>query len=336
MPERSPFEQLDLAIDALLAGRPLPEVEDEAVPLVELVPMLRQLPRADFRERLKSELFGGADMAASARVDQQKPATTAAHPTLVPYIAVVEARQVIDFMQKTFGATGQIMGTGSQGGIHGEYHIGDAKLMIGGGEAWRNPDPRPAALHVYVDDVDAAYRRAIDAGATSLRAPADMEYGDREASVKDAGGNFWFIGKMRNRPRPQGLRDVAMSFFPKGATDFIEFLKKAFQAEEAGVHVEGGVVRHAQIRIGDTCIELGEAHGEWQPMKTTIFLTVPDCDATYSQALRAGAASVAAPSDTPYGLRLATVNDGFENTWYITSPPPPPRSDKRQAARDKL
>ena len=321
MPERSPIEQLDRAIDALLARKRQPALKGEAASLAALTPMLRDLPRQEFREQLKSKLMGGKEMPATARVRKKQTAKKpAGHPTVVPYIAVVEAREVIDFVKKTFGATGRIMGTGSQGGIHSEYRIGDATLMIGGGSEWRNPDPypHPAALHVYVDDVDATYRRAMKAGATSLNEPTDREYGDREAGVRDIGGNTWFIGQIRNRPRPEGLRDVTMSLFPKGARKFIEFLKKAFHAEEAGIHAAGGVVRHAQMLIGDTCVELGEAHGPWQPMRTTIFLTVQDCEETYARAIKAGATSVSEPQQTPYGLYMATVSDGFENTWYIT------------------
>jgi uncharacterized glyoxalase superfamily protein PhnB len=51
----------------------------------------------------------------------------------------------------------------------------------------------PAMVHVYVEDVDAAYRRALDAGAEPLREPADQFYGDRSAGVRDAGGNLWWI-----------------------------------------------------------------------------------------------------------------------------------------------
>ena len=322
MPERSPIEQLNSAIDALLQGKAQAKSGREVAQLVKVAALLPDLPRREYRAQLKSELTKEKQMPASARISRKQPAKKpAGHPTVVPYIAVVQAREVIEFVQKAFGAKGRIMGTGSQGGIHSEYRIGDATLMIGGGEEWKNPDPRPAALHVYVDDCDAAYARAIKAGGTSISEPADRPYGDREGDVRDPGGNIWWIGQIRNRPRPEGLRDVTMSFIAKGAPKFIQFLKNAFQAEEVMVHAEGGVVRHAQIRIGDTCVELGEAHGPWMPMKTTIFLTVPDCEAVYERALKAGAKSVSPPAQTPYGLFVATVNDDFSNTWYITSPP---------------
>ena len=69
-------------------------------------------------------------MPATAKALKRQPAKRpSGHPTVVPYIAVLEAREVIEFVKKTFGATGRIMGTGSQGGIHSEYRIGDATQL---------------------------------------------------------------------------------------------------------------------------------------------------------------------------------------------------------------
>jgi uncharacterized glyoxalase superfamily protein PhnB len=73
---------------------------------------------------------------------------------------------------------------------------------------WR---PTPAMLHVYVDDdVDAVYRRALDAGATSLREPADQFYGDRSATVRDRQGNVWSIANhVEDVPPDELLRRAA-------------------------------------------------------------------------------------------------------------------------------
>jgi PhnB protein len=54
-------------------------------------------------------------------------------------------------------------------------------------------EPMPAFLYVYVDDIDATYRRALDAGAMSLEEPQDLPYGDRRGMVKDRWGNIWQI-----------------------------------------------------------------------------------------------------------------------------------------------
>jgi uncharacterized glyoxalase superfamily protein PhnB len=242
------------------------------------------------------------------------------NPTVIPYISVVEAEQVAAFIQQVFGAEGGMLGTGSQGGMHGQFVIGDAMVMIGGGPAWRDPKPSVAALHVYVDDADAAYRRAIEAGAKSLYEPSDKPYGDREAAVQDLAGNQWFIGTPRGRTRPEGTHDVNVTFLVHGAADFLEFLGRAFAAEIVERHPPEGPVVHAEVRIGDCIVEVGEAHGQWQPIPTAIFLTVGDCDSAYQRAVSAGGEAVMPPTNMPYGLRSGNVRDAAGNLWNISGP----------------
>ena len=73
--------------------------------------------------------------------------------------------------------------------MHTEVTIGDSLVMIGNGRG----TAVPVMLYIYVDDCDAAYARAVAAGAESLMAPSDMFYGDRHGGVKDAFGNSWWI-----------------------------------------------------------------------------------------------------------------------------------------------
>lgn len=86
---------------------------------------------------------------------------------------------------------------------HAEALIGDARVMIGGA---RGGPPATAMLYVYVDDCDAAYARAIGAGAESLMAPADMYYGDRHGGVRDAAGNSWWIATHIEEIEPAELQ----------------------------------------------------------------------------------------------------------------------------------
>ncbi len=97
-----------------------------------------------------------------------------------------------DIVKEAFTATELFRGTGSAGGIHAEVRIGDSMVMIGGAGTW-NGEPMPAAIYLYMDDVDAVYKRALQAGAASLSEPADQPYGDRVAGVKDSFGNVWYI-----------------------------------------------------------------------------------------------------------------------------------------------
>jgi uncharacterized glyoxalase superfamily protein PhnB len=76
---------------------------------------------------------------------------------------------------------------------------------------------------------------------------------------------------------------------------------------------------HAQVRIGDSTIEMGEAHGRWDPMPTTLHLYVPDTDALYRSAIEAGAESLMEPRDQPYGDRSGGVRDKWGNRWFIAT-----------------
>ena len=80
-----------------------------------------------------------------------------------------------------------------------------------------------------------------------------------------------------------------------------------------------GVVHHAKVTIGDSAVEMGEANGPYQPMPTMFYLYVPDVDASHYRAVNAGAASMSAPADQPYGDRTASVKDAFGNVWYLAT-----------------
>lgn len=112
---------------------------------------------------------------------------------VTPYMIVKGAAKVLDFVKETFDAKEMMRMPGPGGTIgHAEFRIGDSILMISdGGEMF---PPMPCSLYVYVDDVDATYKRALKAGAISVKEPADQFYGDRSASVKDSCGNIWGIG----------------------------------------------------------------------------------------------------------------------------------------------
>lgn len=236
---------------------------------------------------------------------------------VTPYLIVKPAVELVDFVKQAFGAVESFRTTGSAGGLHCEVKIGDSMVMIGGGPTF---DTRPTAIHLHVSDVDDIYARAMAAGATSLGEPSDQVYGERLAAVKDIGGNEWYIARSHDPTPVQHLHTVAVYFHPVGAPKFIEFVEKAFGAEVVERHQsDEGFVYHSKVRIGDSIIELGEAHGQWQPMQSAIYLYVEDVDATYKQALSAGATSALEPTDQPYGERSAWVNDEFGNVWYLSS-----------------
>jgi PhnB protein len=110
------------------------------------------------------------------------------HQTATPYLGVQGSARLIDFMKEVFGAeeiSRMAMPDGTVG--HAELKVGDSVIMTGDAGEFK------PMVHLYVADVDAAYQRALAAGATSLREPADQSYGDRNAQLKDPLGNIWFI-----------------------------------------------------------------------------------------------------------------------------------------------
>jgi len=239
--------------------------------------------------------------------------------SVTPYLTVQKAAELVDFVKTAFDAVESFRTTGSAGGMHCEVKIGDSMVMIGGGTGipeW------PTAIHLYVPDVDATYARAVAAGATSLLEPSDQPYGERSAAVQDPTGNRWYIATtfVPLQQIAKDLHTVTVYFHPVGAAKMIEFLTNAFDAEELmRSDSDDGFIYHAKVRIGDSVIEMGEPHLDSKPMPTAIYLYVEDVDATYEQALRAGASSVVPPADQPYGDRNAWVKDPFDNIWYIAA-----------------
>src|SRR5258708_23905735 len=104
-------------------------------------------------------------------------------------------------------------------------------LMIGGGgKGWNwKGSPAPGALHLYVEDVDAVYERALQAGATSLMPPTNQDYGDRDAAVINVGGNRRYIGATQGpAEQPTGGRDLKPYPQPTRAPPMIHSTQQAF------------------------------------------------------------------------------------------------------------
>ena len=112
--------------------------------------------------------------------------------TVSPYLILAGAEGTIRFLTTVFGAEEIRRFTDDAGGIvHAEVRIDDTVLMLAdGNEGW---PPIGAHVHVYVADVDEAYRRAVAAGAESVQEPAKGEDDDRRGGVRDAGGTTWWI-----------------------------------------------------------------------------------------------------------------------------------------------
>ena len=105
--------------------------------------------------------------------------------SVTPRLVVQEPALLVEFLRQAFNATGEFR-TDRPSVIR----IGDSIVMVSG------VGPReamPGFLYLYVDDIDATYRRALEAGALSLEEPTDVPYGDRRGMIEDPCGNVWQI-----------------------------------------------------------------------------------------------------------------------------------------------
>jgi PhnB protein len=129
-----------------------------------------------------------------------------AYPTITPYLLYEDVPAAIDWLSRAFGFRERLRFAGKDGTVsHAEIELGDGTIMLGDpGSDYRNPNRLGAVtqyVHVYVDEVDAHYKRAKSAGATISSEPKDQEYGDRSYSVRDLEGHAWTFA--------QHVREVA-------------------------------------------------------------------------------------------------------------------------------
>jgi len=246
--------------------------------------------------------------------------------TLTAYPVVKDVPDLNAFLATVFGAVEKFRAVGSAGVYHTEVLIGDTTLMIGGGGpdvAW-NGETRPMAFHIYVPDVDAAYLRALDAGAESLQEPADQEWGERTANIRDPYGNNWYIATYKGENYfSAGAPTVQPFLHPLRAVPLIDFLTSAFGAIELGRAVSpDGAVLHTTLKLGNSAMELIDAVGIYQPMPGMFYLQVDNVDTAYERALAAGATDGRPPANQDYGDRTANATDPAGNVWYFAAPVP--------------
>ncbi len=118
---------------------------------------------------------------------------------------------------------------------------------------------------------------------------------------------------------PKGFTSVTPYFIVTEANAFVEFIKKAFDAEQFEMHLEEGKIRHFGFKIFGSVIEGSEASGDFGSTKISIHLYVKDCDAVYKQAINAGGKSIYEVTDMPYGERSSGIEDPCGNSWWIST-----------------
>ena len=322
--ERREVDELETALSAIVAGGEIPAgVGEEVRDLAQIAAHLLGLPGEDFRARLKADLVGATMPKAietETDLSSEEKDVPPGSPSVVPYLVVDHSPELPDFLVRAFG--GEVlyrMPETPSGGFHAEVRIGNAQVMMGGMLPKQDP-AIPAALHLYVPDVDATFRRAVEAGSQVIFPPTDQFYGDRESGVKDPFGNTWYIATHKGGPShvPEGMLTVTPFLQVQGVDRLLDFAKSAFGAETVGRHADPqGVVRHAVMKLEGSAIELGEAHGQFPAIPAMLYVYVADVDRSYERALAAGGESLKPPADQPYGHRTAAIRDAWGNQWYV-------------------
>ena len=319
MAEGALRDRLDRTIDAIVQRRDATSAlrDRELAPLARFAADLRHFPGLSFKARLRADLERKVVMSSALIGSQVREGLS----TITPYVKVGTAG-LFEFLARVFGAVETSTTRVSAGLTRREVQIGTSTIVIEEGEADGMAPSRPAEFHVYVEDADVVFQRALANGATSLGEPADRPYGERAGFVRDALGNHWFIATHRGISHvPEGVGTVTPFIHAKGASEYIDFLKRAFGAVEEQRDTFGaGLVRFSRLRIGNAAIELGEAEAAGAAMPGAFYVNVTDVDRLYAQSVAAGARPLSPPAIQGDQSTVGRVEDPVGNLWLIAGP----------------
>lgn len=131
--------------------------------------------------------------------------------TITPFVLVKGAKECMDFIKQAFG--GEVVDTHlhNDGSLmHGTMKIGNSLLMMS--DASDRFPAMPCMLYLYMEDVDATYKKALEAGGTSLREPTNEFYGDRSAGIQDKWNNQWWIATHVEDVSPEEMQKREAEF----------------------------------------------------------------------------------------------------------------------------
>src|SRR5580693_3446855 len=321
------IEHLNRAVEVLLAradGKPA-KVDASVEPLVRVAAGLRDLPREEFRVRLKSELLGGRKTMSTVA----EPITTVAVRTIAtPRLVFKDAAKAIEFYKQAFGAK-EIMRFDTGNGMpHAEIRIGDSSILLsdewpeGGRLSPETLGGAPVQMSLLVEDVDSFAERAVAAGLKTILPIKNQFYGRREGSFIDPFGYTWNLSTVKEEmsveemhrrmkgltagpeggrisekdelkvdPVPRGFRMVSPYLVAENGPALLDFANKAFGAEELfrTATPRGGV--HGEVRIGDSMLMIGggtpgqKFPGSLHPNALHVY--VEDTDSAFKKALAA-------------------------------------------------
>lgn len=270
---------------------------------------------AELRDNLRRVILNGADMTTT----EAAPTSTAELRSLTPYLAVSDARAALDFYVDVFAATRRgepiLMDDGRIG--HAELAIGDAVLMLA--EEYPEighvaPQGGGASVRVEVPDADVSVARALELGATLIRAVSDSPYG-RGGSFRDPFGQRWLVSQSTPKPEPTPKQGEAMYFTFQVPSDEPA---KTFYGAVLGWQFSPGSVEGAWNIEGD-----GQPGGLWggpgRQVGWKLMFAVDDLGAALTRVGEQGG-QAGEVENHPYGLTAdCTDNQGIE-FWLWQQP----------------
>ena len=145
--------------------------------------------------------------------------------TVTPSLVVNGAAKALDFYKKALEAEELMRFPGPDGSImHAEIRIGDSRIMLGdempeqGGRGPKSYGGTPVSFFIYRENVDAAWKRAVEAGGKPVMPLADQFWGDRAGCFEDPFGHRWWLAQHVQDMTPEELRKAAESFFSHAQT----------------------------------------------------------------------------------------------------------------------
>ncbi len=140
--------------------------------------------------------------------------------TITPNMVVKEAENALEFYKRAFGADETVRMPGPDGRImHAELRIGNSMIMLAeerlemDAKSPKTLGGTPVGFYVYVENVDTAWKRAVDAGASSIMPLADMFWGDRTGCLEDPFGHRWWLAQHVADLTPEEIQKGQEAFF---------------------------------------------------------------------------------------------------------------------------
>ena len=147
----------------------------------------------------------------NAPKDSRRNSVSHGHHSITPYLKLPNAGRLLEFLKAAFDAVEEGRLTSPDGKVlHAEVRIGDSLVMVH--ELPSQGKPKPSMLYLRVGDVDATYRRAIEAGGISVTEPTNMYWGERVACVRDVSENDWWIASPMETLTLEEVQERATAF----------------------------------------------------------------------------------------------------------------------------